>query len=285
MAGRTNPKISIITPNYNYGRFLEDTILSVKDQTYAPFEHIVMDGGSTDGTVDILRRYEGTYDLRWSSEPDRGQCHALNKGIGEATGEWLYFLNSDDYLLDDHSISRVVDYIEHHPGYSIYMGKIWGVDIKERIVEKNEAPFAHPVYTHDILLNREVMVVHQGTFYHRRVFEKAGLYSEDFHTHMDYEYHLRASKHFDIAAMDIAVACLRNHPDAKSKQRTSRRYLELYRARRMNGGKLWHRHNLYFLKGYLATSKWSRRIYQFLLRRQAMQWISERTGWKYLGFS
>lgn len=281
----SDPKVSIITASLNQGQYIEETLRSVKSQTYSPIEHIVMDGGSTDGTVDILRRYEGTYNLRWWSEPDRGQSHAFNKGIREATGNWLYFLNADDYLLDDNSIGRVVDYIEHHPGYSIYMGKIWSVDSEGHVLGKMEAPFAHSVYTHDILLNREAMVVHQGTFYHRRVFEKAGLYSEDFNTHMDYEYHLRASKYFDISAMNIPVACLRNHPDAKTQQKTSERCWELYRARRIHGGKLWHRHNLYFLKSYLATSKWSGHIYQFLARWRALQWISERMGWKDLGFS
>jgi glycosyltransferase involved in cell wall biosynthesis len=122
--------------SYNAARYIEKTICSVKSQTYSPIEHIVIDGGSTDGTVDILRHYEGTYDLHWKSESDRGQSHALNKGIHSATGAWLNFLNSDDYLLDADSIKRVPEYICCHPGFSIYMGKIWVVDAVGRILDK-----------------------------------------------------------------------------------------------------------------------------------------------------
>ena len=278
-----NPKISIITPSYNSARFIEETILSVKNQTYSPIEHIVMDGGSTDGTVDILRRYQGTYDLRWWSEPDRGQSHAFNKGIHAATGEWLYFLNSDDYLLDDSSISRVMDYIERHPGYSIYMGKNRVVDTEGQILSKSEAPFAHSVYTHDILLNQEATVVHQGTFYQRRVFERAGVYSEHLQYHMDYEFHLRASKCFEILTMEFPVAALHAHTGAKTQNCDPRRPIEMFWARRTNGGRLLHRHNLYFLKGYLASSPWSKPIYDAMKRVRIMQQLADRMGWKGLG--
>ena len=91
-------KISIITPSFNQARFIEQTILSVLRQDYPCVEHIVVDGGSTDGTIDIMRRYPH---LIWSSEADNGQADALNKGLSKATGDIIGWINSDDYYADN----------------------------------------------------------------------------------------------------------------------------------------------------------------------------------------
>ncbi len=92
------PKLSIITPSFNQGRFLEETILSVLNQGYESLEYIVIDGGSTDESVSIIRRYESNF-AYWVSEKDRGQVHAINKGLEKATGEYFAFINSDDVYL------------------------------------------------------------------------------------------------------------------------------------------------------------------------------------------
>ncbi|MEC4686370.1 MAG: glycosyltransferase family 2 protein [Nitrospirota bacterium] len=97
-------KVSIITPSYNQGQFIEETILSVKNQDYPNIEHIVIDGGSTDGTLDILKKYDK--DIIWLSEPDNGQTHAINKGLRMATGEIIAWVNSDDLLLP-HAVSAI----------------------------------------------------------------------------------------------------------------------------------------------------------------------------------
>jgi glycosyltransferase involved in cell wall biosynthesis len=264
ISSTVNPRLSIVTACRNQRRYITQTLESVISQTYSPIEHIVVDGGSTDGTVDVLKRYAANYNLRWVSEPDRGLSHAFNKGVAAATGEWLYFLNGDDYVIDNGAIARVMEWIAAHPGYSIYMGGIAVVDEEGVEIARSPLPRADTIYTRDALLNEGAPVIHQGTFYQRQVFEVAGSYSEKYRTHMDYEFHLRATKYFDIAAMELVVACFRTHPLALSKQADWRRYVELLRARAKHGGSLWHRDNLYFLRGFFATWPATRWLYHWL---------------------
>src|SRR5687768_13083798 len=105
-----SPKISIITPSYNQGRFIEETILSVINQNYPNLEYIIIDGGSTDNTVEIIRKYE-QHLAYWVSEKDGGQSEAINKGFKKATGDIVCWINSDDFFMPG-ALSKVADCFE-----------------------------------------------------------------------------------------------------------------------------------------------------------------------------
>lgn len=113
-------KISIVTISYNQAGYLEETILSVLNQDYSKLEYIIIDGGSSDGSIDIIKKYESQLAF-WVSQKDKGPADALNKGFAQATGDFFFYLNSDDQLLPS-SISKVVKFISDNPGFDVYYG-------------------------------------------------------------------------------------------------------------------------------------------------------------------
>lgn len=128
----TSPKVSIITPSYNQGRFIEDTILSILNQNYPNLEHIVIDGGSSDNTIEILQRYTH---IKWISERDRGQSDAFNKGLKLAGGEIIGWLNSDD-LYADSAIQKVVQAFHDDPSVDVVYGNCYYVDENNEVIRK-----------------------------------------------------------------------------------------------------------------------------------------------------
>jgi len=126
------PLISIVTPSYNQAQFLEETILSVVNQDYPNLEYIVIDGGSTDGSVDIIRKYTDQL-AYWVSEEDKGQAHAINKGFAQARGEIFGWLNSDDFLLPG-ALAHVADTSRKHPRAVAWVGGCCRIDPNGRIL-------------------------------------------------------------------------------------------------------------------------------------------------------
>jgi glycosyltransferase involved in cell wall biosynthesis len=145
------PKISIVTPSFNQGQFLEETIMSVLNQNYANLEYIIIDGGSTDETAGVIRRYEDRL-AYWISEKDRGQVHAINKGLEQATGDIFAFINSDDVYLPG-AFAAVAEHFEAYPqsewvcGDTIMFGEGHSTELIQSVVPKSAAHCLSWAYT------------------------------------------------------------------------------------------------------------------------------------------
>ncbi len=184
----SQPLVSIITPSYNQGQFLEATIRSVLNQDYQNIEYIVMDGGSSDDSVTIIQRYADriTY---WESQPDRGQAHAINKGLQRAHGSILGWLNSDDLLLPD-TVSRAVQVFADQPEVDVVYGRLERIDASGQVVPTPELPKDQVTITGENALDKG-LVNQPGSFWRREIMEKAGLLDENLRFVLDYEYYLR----------------------------------------------------------------------------------------------
>ncbi|MFN8379627.1 MAG: glycosyltransferase family 2 protein, partial [Anaerolineae bacterium] len=169
------PLVSIVVPSYQQGRYIRDTLDSILSQDFTDLECIVMDGGSTDETVAVLQSITDPR-LMWVSEPDRGQSHAINKGLARATGAILSYLNSDD-LLRPGAVTAVVRYFGQHPEADLVYGDMDHVDGEGATFETViAAPFDLP----DTLAGRN-SVNQPGTFWRREVGERVGPFDESLH--------------------------------------------------------------------------------------------------------
>lgn len=177
-------KISVITVCRNANKFIDQCLKSVAGQTYPQIEHIVIDGASDDGTVDTIRKYP--YVSALVSEPDHGIYHAMNKGIARATGDFLLFLNADDYFVDAKVIEDVVALIQQRPEGDVYYGSL----------HVRQLDGSSGVYTPDGPEKAtEIMVCgclpHQSTLARRRVFEHTNGFDESYAYHADYDWFLK----------------------------------------------------------------------------------------------
>ncbi len=184
-------KISIVTPSYNQGGFLEQTIQSVLGQGYPDLEYIIMDGGSTDNSTDIIKQYEPhlTY---WQSTRDNGQADAINKGFARATGDILCWLNSDDMYLPG-TLEAVSRYLSEKDEDTLQI--VFGNCLHMNMINRKEAfgsDVVHAYETHDILLND--FIIQPSSFWTRKTFEKVGPLDEDMNYGFDWDWFIRAEK-------------------------------------------------------------------------------------------
>ncbi|TFH43946.1 MAG: glycosyltransferase [Lysobacterales bacterium] len=207
---RMAPRISIVTPSYNQARFLEKTIRSVLDQEYPNLEYIVMDGGSDDGSVEILRRYSNrlTY---WGSSRDDGQADAIKRGFTLATGDILGWVNSDDLLLPG-SLEHVAHQFRQHRGADFLAGGFVPIDENGRVTWC----FWPVTPTFERLLLMGFYVGQQACFWTRRAYDRAGGIDPSFNFAMDGDLFLRILRCGKAISTTQLLACFRSHGASKS---------------------------------------------------------------------
>jgi glycosyltransferase involved in cell wall biosynthesis len=247
-------KISVITPSFNQAAFIEQTLLSVQQQAYPCVEHIVVDAASNDGTIDILRSYEGKpgwRHLRWISERDGGQSDGINKGMRLASGEIFAYLCADDTYAPG-ALAFVDQFFREHPAVDLVYGACDFVDAQGRLIRHKKAK-------HFSLrrLLRNNLIWQATVFFRARAWDSVGEFNSKLQYAMDYEYWLRAASLCQIAAVDHTLACYRFHANSKSASAVPH-LAEGYRvACSFGGGGLqsWYLHRVYW-PGTSGLKRW-----------------------------
>ncbi|MCM8787000.1 MAG: glycosyltransferase [Candidatus Omnitrophica bacterium] len=209
------PKISIITPSFNQGDFIKKTIDSVLSQNYPNLEYIIMDGGSADGTISILKSYGKK--IIWRSEKDRGQAEAINKGLKLSNGEIITYLNSDD-LLEKGALFKVGEFFKNNPDKLWVFGKCRIINEKEKEVRKLITAYKNfflKRYSYNTLLILNY-ISQPAVFWKREILETVGYFKEDEFYELDYEYWLRIGKKYQPGYIDDYLSSFRVHQKAKS---------------------------------------------------------------------
>lgn len=204
------PKISIVTPSYNQADFLERTILSVLNQNYPNLEYIIIDGGSQDGSIEIIKKYE-KYLSFWVSEPDNGQANALNKGFSIATGELVGWQNSDDIFLP-YSFVNVANAYKQTKKFDLFFGNIVFLNERDEII--NDLRFVP--FNYRSLLYEGTVLSNQAAFWKRELFEKYGFFNEKYLFCMDYEFWIRIGKNCKFYFIHEYLGGFRLHRTSKT---------------------------------------------------------------------
>ena len=226
-----NPLVTVVTPSYNQGRFIRATIESVLAQDYPAIEYIVMDGGSTDETAAVVSEYAGR--LKWISEKDRGQSHAINKGFRMARGEFVSWLNSDDLILPG-AVRHAVETFGRNPDLGAVYGE--GYLIDETGDARRRFPATEPFNLWK-LIHLSDFVLQQTLYFRKCVFDEVGYLDENLHWGMDWEILMRIGKRYPIEYIPQYMGSLREYGEAKTFSGGARRFRELARIMRLHSGK------------------------------------------------
>lgn len=206
-------KISIITPSLNQCEFIEKTIQSVREQNYKNYEHIIVDGGSTDGTLEILEKYKNM--LTYISEKDSGQVDAINKGLRMASGDILAFINSDDYYLPD--TFNIVANAFRESSKTWLVGSYKIIDESDKEIHKYVATYKELLRTraNKNLLYIANYIPQPSTFWRRSIIDKVGFFDKKYNYAFDYEYWLRLYRIEDPIVVEDKLSAFRIHRTSK----------------------------------------------------------------------
>ena len=244
------PLVSVITPSYNQGRFIRETIESVLRQDYPNIEYIVVDGGSDDQTCAILKEYTGR--LRWISERDSGQADAVNKGILMSHGEIIGWLNSDD-IYEEGAVRKIVEYWRSHPDADMIYGDGLYIDQNGNVIGR------YP--TEDFQRKRlaeQCIICQPSAFFTRKIIGRIGLLDTRYQMGMDYELWMRISREGMVYHADFVTAASRMYGENKTLSRKKEAYEEACWAVKKNYGYVpaaWTRGYAFYLCGERRTVK------------------------------
>ena len=215
-------KLSIVTPSYNQGSYIGDTIRSVLSATRSPDEYFVIDGGSNDGSIETIRKYQGSI-TKWVSEPDNGQADAINKGLRLCNGDIIGWLNSDDLVLS-HTFERVLAIFEQNPHAVIVYGDVLSINEHgETINLQRFKQFTLP----DLMAFN--IISQPAVFFRRSALQAAGLLDETFHYLLDHHLWLRLAQQGSMVYVPETFAAARYHPEAKNIAHTQQFGKEAFR--------------------------------------------------------
>jgi GT2 family glycosyltransferase len=215
------PRITVVTPSFNQARFVDETLRSVISQRQFIHEYFVIDGGSTDGSVDIIRRHADHIDL-WISEKDRGQADALHKGFARATGDYLFWLNSDDVLLPG-AMEMIHRALADHPDWDALTGYHVRIDERSRILSMHRTPGENPAAARRGIHH----VIQQTCAFRRSLYETVGGIDRGLHCVLDTDLWCRMFATGSVwGHIPQYLAAFRQHPAGKG---SSEKWLAMYR--------------------------------------------------------
>lgn len=226
----SNPLVSIVTPSYNQDRFLEETILSVLNQDYQNLEYIIVDGGSTDNSLDIINKYKDRL-AWWVSEPDEGQTDAINKGFSQANGKILAWLNSDD-TYQPQAVSQAAAFLSAHTK----TGMVYGDANLINESGKNIGKFPARQTDYKRLKRGYVHIPQQASFFRSDIWEQVGPLDPTFYFAMDYDLWVRIARISPIQYHPNTWANFRLHGTGKSVAEDDRCWPEMVRVHQRDGG-------------------------------------------------